>query len=109
MNRRDFFLSLAVVPGILSEAALRATTSAPSLFRPLTLLGTEPVRFVLRDMLEHPFYWWPRTLLSYPVELGAAADPTKLALVRVDTRKDAIVATGSRGRDASAASRAPCP
>lgn len=85
MNRRDFLLSLAVIPGAFHKASLRAATEAPAKFGPLTLGGTGPVQFVLQDLLEHPFYWWPRTLLSYPVQLDAGVDLSKLVLVRVDT------------------------
>jgi len=42
-------------------------------------------RFVLQDRLEHPFYWWPRTLLRYPVELDPKTDRNRLVLTRVDT------------------------
>lgn len=31
-----------------------------------------PLPFVIQDLLDHPFYWWPRTLLSYPIEFGPA-------------------------------------
>lgn len=45
-----------------------------------------PVRFVIQDHLDHPFYWWPRTLLSYPIELrqsGVALE--RLSLTSVET------------------------
>ena len=29
------------------------------------------IHFVLQDNLDHPFYWWPKTLLSYPVRFEA--------------------------------------
>jgi hypothetical protein len=29
---------------------------------------SQTLHFVLKDHLHHPLYWWPRTLLSYPVE-----------------------------------------
>ena len=85
MNRRDFLLSLVVVPGVLSEAALRAAAQTPALLRPLHLDGTGPVRFLLQDRLDHPFYWWPRTLLGYPVQLGSNPNLEQQVLTRVDT------------------------
>ncbi len=85
MNRRDFLLSLVAIPGALSATSLRAAADAPSLFKPLKLDRTGQVRIVLRDLLEHPFYWWPRTLLSYPVQVDANLDLGRLVLTRVDT------------------------
>ena len=85
MNRRDFLLSLVATPGILSQASLHAAAAGPSLFKPLPLGGPAPVQFLLQDRLEHPFYWWPRTLLSYPVLFDAGLDLNRQVLTRVDT------------------------
>ena len=85
MNRRDFLLSLAVIPGVISEASLRAAADTPAKFLPLSLGESGRVQFVLQDLLDHPFYWWPRTLLSYPVQFKADVDLNKLVLVRVET------------------------
>ncbi|HEV2323104.1 MAG TPA: hypothetical protein VGS10_04030 [Terracidiphilus sp.] len=38
------------------------------------------IRFVLQDFLDHPFYWWPRTLLTYPIEFHSPADLDRLVL-----------------------------
>ncbi|MDR3799662.1 MAG: hypothetical protein P4K93_16020, partial [Terracidiphilus sp.] len=43
------------------------------------------IRFELKDSLEHPFYWWPRTLLSYPIDFQSPIDLNRLELTRVDT------------------------
>jgi hypothetical protein len=43
------------------------------------------IRFELKDLLEHPFYWWPRTLLSYPIEFQSPIDLNRLELTRADT------------------------
>jgi len=43
------------------------------------------IRFVLNEPLEHPFYWWPRTLLSYPIEFEIPITLDHLQLTRVDT------------------------
>jgi hypothetical protein len=45
------------------------------------------IRFVLKDLLDHPFYWWPRTLLSYPIEFQSPIDLDRLVLTREDTRE----------------------
>ncbi len=44
------------------------------------------LRFEIKDLLEHPFFWWPRTMLNYPVNFdGARVKAEQLALVRVET------------------------
>lgn len=40
---------------------------------------------MLEDLLEHPFYWWPRTLLSYPIEFRTPVELERMALTRTDT------------------------
>ncbi len=45
-------------------------------------------RFVVEDLLEHPFYWWPRTLLSYRIEFRSPVDPERMMLTRVDSQTD---------------------
>ncbi len=41
--------------------------------------------FEIEDRLEHPSYWWPRTLLSYPVRFeGVRVKPEQLSLARLD-------------------------
>ena len=83
MNRRDFLLGLAITPGVLAAAARRAAAAAAPKLVPAG--GSGEVRFVLQDRLEHPFYWWPRTLLGYPVRFEAGLDLAHQVLVRVDT------------------------
>ena len=68
MNRRDFIFSLIALPSVLSETSLRAAASEPALFQPLAIDGQGRARFLIQDLLEHPYYWWPRTLLTYPVQ-----------------------------------------
>ena len=85
MHRRDFLLSLVAIPGILSEATLRAAEETPSPLQPMMIGSDGQARFVLHDHLDHPFYWWPRTLLSYPVRFKAGLDINKQVLTRVDT------------------------
>lgn len=40
---------------------------------------------MLDDPLDQPFYWWPRTLLDYPVEFDPSIDRDHLELIRTDT------------------------
>ncbi len=49
--------------------------------------ASRSIRFVLNDALEHPFYWWPRTLLTYPIEFKEPVDFSQLILTRVDTKE----------------------
>ncbi len=85
LNRREFCLSLIALPGVISpvgraafaDAASRGTAAKPD--------RSGRIHFVLQDPLEHPFYWWPRTLLRYPVEFDHPVDLRRMALVRVDT------------------------
>ena len=61
------------------RSAFAAQTGPPKTFRDAA------VSFVLEDELHHPFYWWPRTLLSYPVRFEEGVRPEALSLVRTDT------------------------
>ena len=45
-----------------------------------------PLRIQLNDVLDHPFYTWPETLLSYPVQFdGKTVRADQLTLVRAAT------------------------
>jgi hypothetical protein len=85
VNRRDFLLSLLAIPGALSGTSLLAADETPNHPKPQTLGRSGQLRFVLHDLLEHPFYWWPRTLLSYPIQFDSGTELERLALTRVDT------------------------
>jgi len=84
MNRRDFCLSLVALPGVLSPWSLGAVQSGVQRDTIATPDASGQIRFVLHDPLEHPFYWWPRTLLRYRVEFRQAVDLAKVELVRAD-------------------------
>ncbi|HWC98893.1 MAG TPA: hypothetical protein VG456_19165 [Candidatus Sulfopaludibacter sp.] len=72
MNRRDFCLSLAGL-----RVALSAERS--------TWDQTGQIRFVLTDRLDHPFYYWPRTLLAFPIDFRQSVELNRLVLKRADT------------------------
>jgi len=84
LNRRNFCFSLlslsqaARLPLLASQG--RAPQSATA-----TWEHSKTLRFVLQDLLDHPFYWWPRTLLTYPVQFREAVDLSRLVLTRADT------------------------
>ena len=89
MDRREFCWCLPLMPGALSTVLAAA---APKLQTPTRV----PVRtvdasgrfvFVLQDLLEHPFYNWPRTLLRYLVEWDGPEDLNRWQLIRTDTQE----------------------
>ena len=85
MNRRDFCRSVVALPGVISPLSLLASGKNPTRVAAARLGPGNEARFVLQDRLEHPFYWWPRTLLRYPVELDPKTDRSRLVLTRMDT------------------------
>ncbi|MDR3261345.1 MAG: hypothetical protein LBT78_05870, partial [Tannerella sp.] len=40
----------------------------------------QPLVIELTDHLRHPYFWWPSTLLSYPVQFGEPIKPEGLTL-----------------------------
>ena len=83
MNRRSFCLGVLSLPTVMSAASTKqlfATSSKSAVWD-----HTRELRFVLKDSLEHPFYWWPRTLLSYPIEFQSPISLNRLVLSRADT------------------------
>ncbi len=79
VNRRSFCL------GILSMQAAARLRVASHLSSAAVWDKSNEIRFVLQDSLDHPFYWWPRTLLAYPIEFRSSVELDRLVLTRVDT------------------------
>ena len=79
MNRRSFCL------GILSLQAAARLRAATRLASAAVWDQSHEIRFVLQDFLKHPFYWWPRTLLTYPIEFRTPADLDRLVLTQSGT------------------------
>ena len=77
MNRRMFCLSMLALPSAISGARAQAP-------EPATWDHYRRIRFLLNEPLEHPFFWWPRTLLSYPIEFQQAVDLNRMVLTRTD-------------------------
>ena len=63
--------------------------------------GDGEIRLVLKDLIEHPYFWWPRTLLTYPIEFKHSVDLSRLALTRVDTGELVTLQFTEVMRDAS--------
>jgi len=68
--------------------------------------ATRGIRFILSDPLDHPFYWWPRTLLTYPIEFEQPVDLSRLVLTRVDTGEVVPIQFSDIVRDQSRPHRA---
>jgi hypothetical protein len=83
LNRRDFCFSLAAIPAALSAQ------SGPD------------VRIAIEDFLDHPFYWWPNTLLGYRVEFGKSGELDRLTLRRADTGEVVPIQFSEAAGDAS--------
>jgi len=84
MDRRRFCYSMFALPSVMSGASMLASAETPQI-RSATWDSTRQIRFVLQDLVEHPFYWWPRTLLTYRIHFNQSVDLNRLALTRVDT------------------------
>ena len=100
MNRRRFCLGVLAFPGLASAApwAAGATLFAPA---PSRADSKGQFRFVLEDPLEHPFYWWPQTLLAYPVVFEAPVELAHLQLIRTDTGEPVPVQFSAVQHDAA--------
>ncbi len=85
MDRRTFCISILTLPSMLSTA-LADTGEAIAPAKAIWDKSNQ-IRFLLSDPLEHPFYWWPRTLLSYPIEFTVPTQLVHLQLKRVDTQE----------------------
>jgi len=81
LNRRKFCIGMVAVPSAVS-AISGASAQAPEA---ATWDHYRRIRLVLNDPLEHPFFYWPRTLLSYPIEFRQTVDLNRLVLTRLDT------------------------
>lgn len=85
MNRREFCYSLVALSNAADAARLLAADNSASPFAPAVWNSSKRIRFVLNDLLDHPLYWWPRTLLTYPIEFQQPVDLDRLVLTRADT------------------------
>jgi hypothetical protein len=73
------------MPATMSAVSRIAAEQEPASTRPKTWDASHSSRFVLSDALEHPFYWWPNTLMTYPIEFKEPVELNRLILTRVDT------------------------
>lgn len=56
---------------------------------------------MLEDCLDHPFYWWPRTLLSYPIEFRTPVDLDRMVLSQPATGERIPIQFSAVHRDAT--------
>jgi hypothetical protein len=63
---------------VLILCALAAMAAANPFVHEFPASGT--LTLVLQDRLDHPFYWWPKTLLNYRVHFAGRVRPQELAL-----------------------------
>jgi hypothetical protein len=75
VNRRSFCAGLLAAPSLASSALSQTPT-------PKAWDHYRRIRFILSDPLDHPFFWWPRTLLSYPIVFEQPIDLNRLILTR---------------------------
>jgi hypothetical protein len=75
-------MSVVAMPAVLSAGAAEGAAREPA---GLVWDRSLQVRIVLEDMLEHPFYWWPRSLLGYRIEFRQGVSLDRLRLNWVDT------------------------
>ena len=85
LNRRSFCVGALTLPASISAASALAPAETSSSAKPAVWNNRREIHFLLHDLLDHPFYWWPRTLLSYPIEFDAPIALDRLQLTRVDT------------------------
>jgi len=72
---------------MFSAAELRGAENLPSGRRPAIWDNSRKIGFILSDPLKHPFYWWPRTLLSYPIEFQEPIALERLILTGAATHE----------------------
>ena len=71
---------MLAVPTALSVAPKLGYAEPPESSKPRTWDASRKIQFVLTDQLDHPFYWWPRTLLTYPIEFQQPVNLAHLTL-----------------------------
>jgi len=84
LNRRSFCFSALSLPAMMTAAKALGPAEGASA-GPAVWNSSHAISFRLDDNLEHPFYWWPRTLLTYPIEFHSVVDLQHLQLIRTDT------------------------
>ena len=87
LNRRSFCYNMVALPAAASLTKARAALARTAAGEPRTFDAAGEMRFVVQDHLKHPFYWWPDTLVSYPVEFRQTIDHSRLLLTDAMTGK----------------------
>lgn len=76
---------MVAIPTAVSARRLPTSGNGPAPSQPAIWDRSRKIQFVLNDSLNHPFYWWPRTLLAYPIEFHQPCDLNRLQLTNTDT------------------------
>ena len=85
MQRSDFIKSLATLPSIASLSSLKGAPSELSINSLLKLGLNSPAKITIKDYINHPLYWWPTTLLSYPILISNGLNLEQLSLTEIST------------------------
>lgn len=85
VDRRKFCIGMIGLPAVAAAAKLPKPMMTLPPSTPAVWDDLAEMRFILNEPLEHPFYWWPQTLLGYPIQFRSSVDLNQLALKRIDT------------------------
>jgi hypothetical protein len=67
---------------LIASCLLALATNAAAYPQVRTFRPEGTVRFEIKDRLDHPSFFWPRTLLSYPVRFEGDVKAEQLLPVR---------------------------
>jgi hypothetical protein len=87
MNRREFVKRTYTYPAALSSIAALPSWKTLLAAPIYTLDPNAPTDFILDTHLDHPFFFWPLSLLTYDIEANGA-DLIQLHLLCVETGED---------------------
>jgi hypothetical protein len=85
---------------VLSQPSARRAPNI-SYAKPLLFNSAEALEISLDEVLDHPYYTWPRSLLSYELQLHPAELEYNLQLIDVSTGKDIVFQLTDTERDLS--------
>lgn len=87
MDRRRFCFTMLSIPGALSASRLALAQDGSAAYTQGRAVWdhTRRIRFVLSDPLEHPFYFWPRTLLHCPIAFDEPVALDRLQLLHTSS------------------------
>jgi len=83
LDRRKFCYGMLALPATKSWASQVSFAKALGGTPCLSWDATETLRFTLKDPLDHPFYWWPATLVGYNITFQHPVNLARLVLTKV--------------------------